>query len=736
MYNFVIVSNRLPVAVSKKDGKLEFSVSSGGLSTAMSSLAIPNQIWVGWPGIAADELTDDDRNEIAHELAKYGCVPVHLTSKQVELFYEGYANDTLWPLFHYFPTYAKYREEYWSAYQEVNWLFAEAAAEQATDTADIWLQDYHLLLAPSMLRTKCPDAKIGLFLHIPFPSYEIFRSLPESTAILEGMLGADLLGFHIYDYARHFVSSCTHILGTSSEQGIIEHEGHRTKVDAFPIGIDYQKFRDTLASDTCKKEIDRLDERYGSQKLILSMDRLDYSKGIVKRLEAYERFLTDYPEFHAKVTMLMIAVPSRTEVETYQQLRDTVEQTVGRINGTFGTVDWAPISYQFQNRPFTEIVSLMAKADVALVTPLRDGMNLVAKEYVASKFRRGGVLILSETTGAVEELIGALTVNPNDVSSLSRKIYRALTMSKKEQRERLAVMQSRISSYTVTKWGSDFITELSTAGAIQRGSKQKIITNTRLEQLVDEYTRADSRLLLLDYDGTLHHFSTSIDADAVKPDAKLSRALKKIADTPNTTLCVVSGRPKAALDAWFKPIKNINLIAEHGAWIKSEGKWRQNATLFDQTNIVEIMENYAARTPGALVEQKDFAVVWHYRRVSPELAYVRNFALTRELEKAVEGSDLVVHEGNKIIEVKPRAVHKGVAADTIARQHPGAFIFCAGDDYTDEDMFKALPIDAHTVKVGLGSTSAKHQVNKLERILAIIDLFSQAQGSSIDKNML
>ena len=726
MHNFVIVSNRLPVAVSKQNGQLEFSVSSGGLSTAMSSLAINDQIWVGWPGIAADELTAADRDAIDRELAKHGCVPVHLTKSQVELFYEGYANDTLWPLFHYFPTYAQYHEEYWQAYQEVNWRFIETTAKHASPTATIWLQDYHLLLAPSMLRTMLPDARIGLFLHIPFPSYEIFRALPESTALLEGMLGADLLGFHIYDYARHFVSSCSHILGSSHEQGVIEYEGRRTQVDAFPIGIDYKKFRATLRTDEWKKEIERLDERYGTQKLILSMDRLDYSKGIVKRLEAYERFLEDEPKFHGRVTMLMIAVPSRTEVETYQQLRDTVEQTVSRINGRFGSVAWAPISYQFQNLPFTEIVALMAKADVALVTPLRDGMNLVAKEYVAAKSRRAGVLILSETTGAAEELIGALTVNPNDVPSLSRKIHRALTMSKKEQYQRLKLMQARLAHYTVEQWGNDFIAQLEAAGSLQYGNQQKVLQPAHVDQLVEDYATASSRLLLLDYDGTLQHFTNSIDPNAAKPSLKIRRELEKIAARPHTTVYIISGRPKATLDAWFARIPAINLIAEHGAWIKENGRWHQNATPFDQTPVVKTMESYAARTPGAFVERKDFAVVWHYRRVSPELAYVRNFALSRELAKVTDGTELVVHHGNKIIEVKPRQIHKGVVAAAISRQHKADFIFCAGDDYTDEDMFKNLPPSACTIKVGLTATSAKYQVSRLERILAIIEQFSFA----------
>lgn len=724
MHDFIVISNRLPVTVQKTDEGLRYSRSNGGLSTAMSSLAIKNQIWIGWPGVASDDLTSEEMEDIRAELKQHNCVPVFLTKEQIELFYEGYANDTLWPLFHYFPSYAKYNETYWQAYQEVNWLFVEAALAHASEKATVWIQDYHLLLAPSMLRTKLPDSHIGLFLHIPFPSYEVFRLLPESTTIIEGMLGADLLGFHIYDYARHFISSATRILGATSEHGIIDHEGHRTHVDAFPIGIDYKQFRQTLKNADCVRESERLTTRYGKQQLILSMDRLDYSKGILKRLEAYERFLSTHPEFHSKVAMHMIAVPSRTEVATYQQLRDTVEQTVARINGQYGTLDWAPISYQFQNLPFHEIVALMSRADIALVTPIRDGMNLVAKEYVASR-QHDGVLILSETTGAAEEMIGALVVNPNDIASLARKIHRALTMSKAEQRQRLKIMQKRISEYTVQVWGNDFIKQLEVAGKYQFGARKKRLINAGLTALSATFHDAPSRLVLFDYDGTLHDFSPQIDADAVRPSTTLLRQLKQIASLPRTTVCIISGRPKLVLDSWFTHTPELTLIAEHGAWMKQKGEWSQSAETFDKRKIVALLERFAARTPGAIVEEKDFAVVWHYRRVSPELAYVRNFALHRELTRLVSDSDLVVHKGNKIIEVKPRTITKGAVAKQLAAAHPDALVVCAGDDYTDEDMFKALPDDAATIKIGFGSTHARHQVATVNRMLDVVKRLSE-----------
>lgn len=725
MSQFIVVSNRLPVSVSRQDGKLVFHSSSGGLATAMSSLNVSNQIWVGWPGIASDDLTSAEKSQITRELQKYGCAPVFLTAADIADFYEGYANDTLWPLFHYFPSFAQYRSSYWRSYRSVNQKFLRAIKKVADESPTVWIQDYQLMLLPSSVRTALPQAKIGFFLHIPFPSYEIFRLLPERKAIIEGLMGADLLGFHIYDYARHFISSRNRILGTSSEQGFIEYQGRRVKVDVFPIGIDYEKFRETLSSKETHSEIARLDDRYRSQRLILSVDRLDYSKGIMKRLEAYELLLTEHPELRQTVTLMMVAVPSRTEVETYKHLRDEIEIAVSRINGLYGTTDWAPINYQFQNLQFTQVVALYAKAEVALVTPLRDGMNLVAKEYIASKRNRKGVLILSEMAGAADELSDAILVNPNDVPLLATAIYRALTMPKAEQIRRQKSMQARISDYTVQKWGADFIEQLELARTSHHGALRKRLTKENTDEIIKSFITSRKRLVILDYDGTLHHFSNNISPAASKPSLRLKAQLKHISEQTGTHLAIISGRPRATLDEWFRGLPKLMLVAEHGAWIKRDGAWHKNAVDYDKSGILDTMRSYAVRTAGAVIEEKDFAVVWHYRRVNPELAYIRNNNLRRDLRDVTRDTDLVVNNGNKIIEVKPQSVDKGVVAAQLAEKYAADFVFCAGDDYTDEAMFASLPHDTYTIKVGLGETKARYQVGRLERILDVITSMSK-----------
>ena len=726
-YSLSIVSNRLPVSVVKKDGELVYEASSGGLATAMSSLEQDDKIWVGWPGIASDELTDEEKDQITAELLTQGCYPVFLSSEQIELFYEGFSNDTLWPLFHYFQSLTKHRNEYWDAYQSVNRLFAEAAAAVTKPGGNVWIHDYHLMTMPTKLRELLPGASIGFFLHIPFPSFEIYRLLPQRKELLKGLLGADLIGFHVYDYARHFLSSCLRLLGISSHQGLLEHEGRTVKVDAYPIGIDYQKFRKTVQLEATKKAMSSLEATRKGMKLVLSVDRLDYSKGIPQRLEAFRILLHDYPEWRGKVKLQMVAVPSRTEVKTYQELRDTIEQTVSRINGEYGTVDWAPISYQFQNRPFEEVVALYAVADVALVTPIRDGMNLVAKEYVASKQGgRPGVLILSEMTGAIDELPEALSINPSNTKSVAEAMHTALTMSKREQLRRISDMQRRLKTYTVQAWGADFMGDLVGLGGQRERQHRKCMTTEARKEMIKAYESAERRLIVLDYDGTLRDFVSSPRALMAKPSLKLRRMLKRLTDDERNRVAIVSGRPKKALDRWFRGLP-MTLVAEHGAWTRYDGRWTNVDTDFKRIKkrLKPVLERYVARTAGAEVEEKDYALVWHYRNVAPELAYVRAGELKRELIELIDDDETGVYSGDKIIEIKPNGINKGYAAAELEAVYPSDFILAAGDDYTDEDMFRELPDHAYTIKIGSGETRAKSQLQTVDDITGLLDRLSR-----------
>lgn len=724
-YDSVIVSNRLPVSISKEDGKLKYSKSSGGLATAMSSLDSKGRVWVGWPGISSDKLTESEKSDITIELEKQGCYPVFLTEEQVRLFYEGYSNDTLWPLFHYFQSLTEHNEKYWEAYREVNELFAKSVNQVSSEDSKIWVHDYQLMLVPGMIREMLPKSLIGFFLHIPFPSYEIFRQLPNRKEIMQGLLGSDLLGFHIYDYARHFLSSAIRIEAVEHTHGIMSYKGRKIIADTFPIGIDYDKFTSLLDDKKVKDEIKLIKENYKDQKILVSVDRLDYTKGILQRLEAFELLLEEHTELHQKISLVMIAVPSRTGVETYKTLRDNIELSISRINGQYASVDWTPISYRFKNQPLEKVVALYAAADIALVTPLRDGMNLVAKEYVAAHERSPGVLILSEMAGAIDELPESLSINPNSIRSIKSAILKALEMSEDEQKERMKIMQNRLSSYSVIDWATDFNEQLSSL--IDENSPTENILNSETSHMIKKtFDNSDEKLLILDYDGTLRSFVSSTKPELAKPSSELLDNLEKLSQDENTTICIVSGRSKEALDMWFKGM-NVMLFAEHGALAKVDGAWHNQETSFQnyKEELLEVMQKYAKRTAGAMVEEKTNSIVWHYRNVIPELAYARNSNLNQELERIVRDTDIDIYHGNKIIEVKPHSTNKGAVVSELVEKMLPDFILAVGDDYTDEDMFKVLPEQAFTIKVGPGESEALFQLKDVEAVHDFIDIIAR-----------
>lgn len=730
-FSTVIVSNRLPVTVSKEDGKLIFAQSDGGLATALSSLDDKGRIWVGWPGIANEELTDEDRADITEELAKRGCYPVFLTAEDMELFYEGYANDTLWPLFHYFQSYMINRDEYWRSYSSVNRVYRDAVKKVAEYDSRIWVHDYHLMLLPGMLREKLPEALIGYFHHIPFPSFEVFRLLPQRKEILEGLLGSDLVGFHVYDYARHFLSSSLRILGLRDHFGSVHVDGRLVRVDSFPISIDYKRFTKLRGSEASQAQYDALLETYKDQRIIFSVDRLDYSKGIIERLEGYRRFLEDNPDYLGQVVLLMIVSPSRTGVETYQILQTQIEQTVSRINGTYGSSEWVPIVYQFQTLSLEEIVPMFMAADTMLVTPRRDGMNLVAKEYVASKGDIPGVLILSEMAGAIDELPEALAVNPNDTLAISKAIKRSFKLSNKEKLERLAAMQKRIHDYPVVRWGTDFMNALAKVREQQKKDSILDLRGEQLEILAERFVIAEERVLLLDYDGTLQTFKSSPSPSAAAPSKKIHDLIHKLASMPHTRLCIVSGRPKDALESWFGDT-NAQLIAEHGAWTKRQGQWHKRNVDFEdaRTAILPVLKDYTSRTPGSRIEQKDFASVWHYRNVSVDLALVRAYNLQHELRAALGDEDVDIHSGNMIVEAKPNSISKKSAVETLLGEYGADFVLTAGDDYTDEDMFQASPHNSYTIKIGPGETSANYRIPTVAGMIGVLEHLAQIEVKS------
>ncbi len=700
----VIVSNRLPVSVSRRDNKLNIRPSVGGLATGLSSFhRDSNGLWIGWPGMIANN--GEEKMHMEKTLKEeFNCLPVHLTSSDLKNYYYGFSNRTLWPLFHYFTTYCTYDRSEWKAYEKVNRSFCRRVMEILQPGDLVWVHDYHLLLLPDLIRREAPDASIGFFLHIPFPSMEIFRYLPWREEILLGMLGADLIGFHTYDYTRHFLSSVLRILGREQEYGQVVAGNRLVKADSFPMGIDAGKYAAAVTEPAVLKERKRLREKLKVEKIIVSVDRLDFSKGIPERLKAFELFLENNIKWHNRITFVMLCVPSRTKVEEYRQLKREIDELVGRINGRFGAPGWLPILYMYRAVSFEELISLYSEADLALVTPLRDGMNLVAKEYLACQSRsEKGALVLSETAGAAAELGEAIIVNPNDIDMITLAITEGLEMPDKDKKAAIHYMADRIEKYNIFRWAEDFIEHLDHTRGRQVQNRQRLLSEKLRTDLLTDYRKASRRLLLLDYDGTLVGLQKK--PEKARPDDRLLEFLTALGNDPNNTLVIVSGRDRKCLFDWLGE-RGLDLVAEHGSWLReaSWDDWRAKEEDLSEEwkdNFYPILEMFSERTPGSFVEEKTHALVWHYRKAEPELGKLRAKELMDALHDMLSGTALQVLPGSKVVEIKPAGVNKGKAVKHwLDKRENWDFVLGMGDDWTDEDIFSVMPEGSWSIRIG------------------------------------
>ena len=724
MSKTIIVSNRLPIKIKQEKNQLIYSTSEGGLATGLGSIYKEgDNVWVGWPGLAVTK--NAQKEEISTHLRKESMKPVFLSASEIEDFYEGFSNETLWPNFHYFNQYTVYDESLWKAYQKVNRKFAKELEDVIEDGDTLWIHDYQLLLLPGLIRQEKPNVSIGFFLHIPFPSFESFRLLPWRRELLEGMLGADFLGFHTYDDMRHFLSSVNRLAGLGNSNGQINVGNRQILADALPMGIDYDKYAAAAASpETLEREV-RYRTSIGDHKVILSIDRLDYSKGIPQRLRAFEQFLTKYSEYRNKVSLLMVLVPSRDTVPKYKQLKEEIDLLVGRINGKFGRMNWTPVHYFYRSFPLPALSAFYRMAHVALVNPMRDGMNLVCKEYIASKLDKKGVLILSEMAGASKELSDAILINPNDINQLVEAMKEALDMPVEEQQRRMEIMQKSIQRYNIHQWVDLFMSRLDYIKKEQANLQTKPLTDNISDRIIENYQKAKKRLIFLDYDGTLVGFNSN-PADS-KPDKDLKSILAALTADKKNQIVVISGRDRHTLNDWLEGY-DLDIIAEHGVWNKrSGGDWnmfvKMNGTW--KGDIQKVLNGYVNRTPGSFVEEKDYSLVWHYRKVETGLGEIRTRELASHLKYISSDQDLQVLEGDMVVEIKNSQVNKGKAASKWLEKHKSDFYMACGDDWTDEDTFKVMPDLAHTVKVGGLSSAAKYRVESFRTIRALLSRLTQ-----------
>ncbi|MCF8226130.1 MAG: bifunctional alpha,alpha-trehalose-phosphate synthase (UDP-forming)/trehalose-phosphatase [Bacteroidales bacterium] len=689
--------------------------------------------WVGLTGMEKNELTLKEIQFLESQLMEYRCVPVFPDPEDYKHYLHGFSRNTIWPLFHYFTQNASYDDRDWGAYVRINQLFAEKILQLANEGDIIWIHDFHLMLLPMMLKERMPQLSIGIFIHIPFPSFEIFRLLPWRENIVQGMLGADLIGFHTYDYVRHFLSSVRRLFGYDTVFNRISIGERTLKVDAFPKGINWEHFirkaeeQANLEKKSAKDDsslIEKITSSEMPEKIILSIDKLNYTKGIPNRLRAFELFLEENPEYLEKVSFILLALISGETSPFYESLKRKVDELVGRINGNYGTITWLPVRYLNREFSIDELIDMYSISDIALILPLRDGMNMVAKEFVASRHKKDGVLILSEMTGASKELHEALIVNPNNLGEVVNALKDALQMPKEEQTERMEVMQKRLNRYTIDRWAREFIKSLENVIENQKTSLTRKISSGHLKKIVKAYDAAKKRILFLDYDGTLSGFKKN--PEDAKPDEALYEILRNLTNDNKNTVTIISGRDKETLGRWFGNEWNIHFIAEHGVWLRDpDGEWHMMEPIDNQwkESVQPFLEYYVDQTPRSFIEHKNFSLVWHYRKADPDLGIQRAWELKDELRTLTSNLNLEIMDGDKVLEIKYSGINKGRAALQKMGQTDYDFIFAIGDDWTDEYTFESMPEKAYTIKVGAKTTEAKYYIEGVEKVRELLKCF-------------
>lgn len=721
MSRLLIVSNRLPVTVKLDRNEILITRSAGGLATALRG---PHErldsLWLGWPG-EVTRLDTNQRARLERDLLELRAVPIYLSQADITRYYEGFSNGVLWPLFHYLTDRVE-REAWqnWKTYLEVNRRFADLVVQHYRPGDLIWVHDYQLALVPDLLRQRLPDAAIGFFLHIPFPSSEVFRILPWRQEVLEGLLGADVIGFHTYSYVRHFSRSLNLLLGLNGgQETLVHYSGREIRLGTFPLGVDAAAFSRRAEEPDVINEVEKIRRECGGRKLLLGVDRLDYTKGLRRRMLAINLLLERDPSLRDRMRLIQIVVPSRTKVESYAIHRRQLDEMVGRINGAYATVNSVPIHYMYRSVSERQLVALYRAADVMLVTPLRDGMNLVAKEFVASRPDEDGVLVLSEFAGASAEMVEALRVNPYDIDRVAVSIKKALTMPAEERRDRMRVLRRRVLANDSYRWANAFIEALQSASDAKATSKPRKQGDT--ERLLEEVRSAPRLLLLLDYDGTLVSFVGSPQLAA--PDPDLKELLRSLTARPGTSVHLVSGRTRETMERWFGGLP-MGLHAEHGFWSKlaGEGSWEpaRDSSAKWKEEILLLLEDFTLRTPGALVEEKSAAIAWHYRMADLEFGPRQAAALRVELERAIQGMPLELLEGNKVIEVRLKDVNKGVIVPRLLERYGTARVVAIGDDQTDEDMFAVLPPGGIAIHVGPGDSVAPYRLRDIAAVRSFL----------------
>ncbi|KAL1956562.1 hypothetical protein VTO42DRAFT_7033 [Malbranchea cinnamomea] len=710
-------------------------------------------------------VTHEDRERLEQQLqsSKFGKIlPVWLSDEcerpedDIDLKDQGrwrrFAERIIFPIFHYKPmqTYdGRSTARWWKDYVRLNQMFADRILKTYRKGDVVWVHDYHLFLLPALLRQAVPNIYIGFYLHVPFPSSEFLRCLSRRKDILTGMLGANMIAFQSFTYSRHFASCCTRILRFESSSAGIDAHGAHVAVDAFPIGIDVDKvLKVAFDSPDVEKTITEIRKIYGDKKVIVGRDRLDSIKGVTQKLMAFENFLERYPEWRDKVVLIQVTSPTSVEeekVESEAKLSSQMSHLVSTINGRYGSLNHAPIQHYPQYISQSDYFALLRTADLGLITSVRDGMNTTSLEYVICQKENHSPLIISEFSGTAGSLSTAIHINPWDTRGVADAIHQALNMSDEAKARQHAGLYNWVVNNTVQSWTNLYLKRLLT----NLSSFNQSIVTPQLDtsKLVQRYLRAKRRLFMFDYDGTLTPIVK--DPQAAIPSDRVIRTIKTLAADSKNAVWIISGRDQNFLEQWMGHIPELGLSAEHGCFMRkpNEEHWENLAATLGmewRDKVKEIFEHYSHRTQGSHVEEKEVAITWHYRNVDPEYGAFQARECRKHLEDTVAREyDLEVMAGKANLEVRPRLVNKGgIVARLVNEYGDGTgqepdFVFCSGDDFTDEDMFRALkastlrPENVFSVTIGASSKQTEASWHLLEPadVIATIQLLSSSQAA-------
>lgn len=715
MPNTWIVSNRLPWSwVRDAHGAAGLARSPGGLVSAMLPVHQAGDAWwVGHGGYPADL---PDR---AGLLERERLLDVDVPAADHAAYYNGAANDCLWPVFHYFPAIARFDQACWDAYRRVNRRFADALLERVAPGDLVWVHDYQLMLLPAMLRDAQPDLRIGYFHHIPFPASEVFKLLPWREEIAEGLLGADLVGFHTLEYARHFASVSGRLLGLEVRGEDIHHGDRIVRAGAFPLGIDIDGIRAAMQAEAHHAALAALERTFAGRHLVLGVDRLDYTKGIRERLEAFAAFLRRHPAARNDTVLLLLCVPSRTEIGSYARLRQEIEQLVSRINGELGSTANQPVHYLFQSRDLPELTALYRRADVCLVTPLRDGLNLVSKEYCAARDDLGGMLIISEFAGASEELGEALVVNPFDIDGVADAIHQALTMEARERKMRMIALRRRVLEADNRAWAAQFIGTLDAVAATNRTHASRRLEHAT-EAAAFNHRLDEAASILAVIDGNAF---TSRHARREERDRLIAGLRARFSD--RIRILIVAGaevdEEQGQPDLWT--------ALEHGAALRSPAGEVTTvpASLADlgphRTEILRILAELERKVPRSRTIVGRAAITWTMGRTSSDMAKVLLNETHHAISAILERSAWFCARIRRGLAVRSGTAGPTQATANLLEQLPEAgsiLLLTIGDRFTDETLY-----DLHTdrnvsVAIATPVTAADYLVPDAATLLEVL----------------